>query len=361
MIAPFPHSSLAAWGIVAIGTLGVLVRPFRLPEAVWAVAGAVALVVSSLLSPADALRGVGKGADVYFFLIGMMLLAELAQREGLFDWVAAIAVSHAKGSGIRLFVLVYLVGIVVTAFLSNDATAVVLTPAVYAATRAARTEPLPYLYICAFIANAASFVLPISNPANLVLFGGDLPALGAWLARFGPASVVSIAVTFVFLYGSQREALAGEIAAPAKAPALARGGLVVALALVGAAILLMIVSALGHDLGLPTFLVGVATLLIVASFRGFEPFGALRHMSWSVLPLVAGLFVFVEALDRTGVIAWLGEALRQGARDTPLQAAWIGAFAAGFGSNLVNNLPVGLLAGPASASRSRRKRSSMRC
>ena len=67
-------------------------------------------------------------------------------------------------------------------FLSNDATAVVLTPAVYAATRAARVkEPLPYLFICAFIANAASFVLPISNPANLVVYGGAHAAAAAWL------------------------------------------------------------------------------------------------------------------------------------------------------------------------------------
>jgi arsenical pump membrane protein len=61
--------------------------------------------------------------------------------------------------------LVYLVGTAVTVFLSNDATAVVLTPAVYAAVKKAGTKALPYLLICAFIANAASFVLPISNPA----------------------------------------------------------------------------------------------------------------------------------------------------------------------------------------------------
>ena len=67
------------------------------------------------------------------------------------------------------------VGTLVTIFLSNDATAVVLTPAVAAATRTAKVEPLPYLFICAFIANAASFVLPISNPANLVLYGDHMP------------------------------------------------------------------------------------------------------------------------------------------------------------------------------------------
>ena len=73
----------------------------------------------------------------------------------------------------------------------QPATAVVLTPAVFAAARAAKLEPLPYVYICAFIANAASFVLPISNPANLVLFDGAVPDLLQWLARFALPSLSS--------------------------------------------------------------------------------------------------------------------------------------------------------------------------
>jgi arsenical pump membrane protein len=78
--------------------------------------------------------------------------------------------------------------------LSNDATAIVLTPAVYAATRAAGAAPLPYLLVCAFIANAASFVLPISNPANLVVFGARMPHLLDWLRQLALPSVASIVV-----------------------------------------------------------------------------------------------------------------------------------------------------------------------
>jgi arsenical pump membrane protein len=110
----------------------------------------------------------------------------------VFDWLAALAVEHARGSPQRLFTLVYGVGAAVTVLLSNDATAIVLTPAVYAATRAAGATPLPYLFVCAFIANAASFVLPISNPANLVIFGSHMPHLAAWLAQFGLPSVISM-------------------------------------------------------------------------------------------------------------------------------------------------------------------------
>ncbi|HEY0205023.1 MAG TPA: SLC13 family permease, partial [Acetobacteraceae bacterium] len=158
-------SPWTTWGIAAAATAGVIVRPFSWPEWVWAVAGAALLVLLGLLSPSDAAAGVARGLDVYLFLVGMMLLAELARQEGLFDWLAARAARLAHGSGTRLFTLVFLVGTVVTVFLSNDATAVVLTPAVAAVVRTAKAEhPLPYLFICAFIANAASFVLPISNP-----------------------------------------------------------------------------------------------------------------------------------------------------------------------------------------------------
>src|SRR5207342_2805383 len=99
----------------------------------------------------------------------------------------------------------------VTVFMSNDATAVVLTPAVYAAARQARAPPLPYLMACAFIANAASFVLPISNPANLVLYGNHIPALWPWLKQFALPSILSIAATYPVLRFLFHEDLRGEI------------------------------------------------------------------------------------------------------------------------------------------------------
>jgi len=89
--------AVASWGIAGLATAGVIVRPFRWPEATWAVAGAAALVVFGLLPWTDAVAGVRRGLDVYLFLIGMMLIAELARQEGLFDWLAALAVEHARG------------------------------------------------------------------------------------------------------------------------------------------------------------------------------------------------------------------------------------------------------------------------
>ncbi|AWN36858.1 arsenic transporter [Methylobacterium radiodurans] len=341
--------NLATWGIAGLATLGVIVRPMGWPEAIWAVLGAAALVVLGLLPPGTAWAGVLKGTDVYLFLVGMMLLAEIARKEGLFDWLAGLAVRAARGSATRLFLLVYAVGTLVTVFLSNDACAVVLTPAVYAAARAARAQdPLPYLFICAFIANAASFVLPISNPANLVVFAEHMPPLAEWLRTFGLPSAAAILATYVALRITQNGALkAMTLAAEVETAPLGTGGKVAAAGILATAGALIAASAAGIDLGLPTFAAGVATTLVVLMIRRGGLVDVVRDVSWGVLPLVAGLFVLVEALETTGVLRLLADTLRAWASADPAATAWAGGALVAFGTNLVNNLPAGLLAGAA--------------
>ncbi|MEX6505377.1 SLC13 family permease, partial [Jiella sp. M17.18] len=231
------------WVISGLSVAGVILRPFAVPEWIFAAGGALALVALGLLPLQLAAEGVASGADVYLFLAGMMLLAEIARREGLFDYLASFAARHARGSPTRLFALTYGVGVLVTVFLSNDATAVVLTPAVAAVARAAKAkDAVPYLLVCAFVANAASFVLPISNPANLVIFGGAMPGLADWLARFALPSLVAVAATFAALWATQRRALEGRVESDVAPPRLGRGGRVAAAGLVLAALVLVTAS-----------------------------------------------------------------------------------------------------------------------
>jgi arsenical pump membrane protein len=339
----------AAWAVAALATLGVIVRPWRLPEAIWAVLGAMALVVLALLPWTSALRAIGKGTDVYLFLVGMMLLAELARKEELFDWLAALAVQKARGSPRKLFGLVYAVGTVVTVFLSNDATAVVLTPAVYAAAKAARAEPLPYLFVCAFVANAASFVLPISNPANLVVFGNHMPPLLSWLAQFGVPSLLSIGATYVTLRLTQRKFLRQEICRDVLLPNLSRGGRLTACGIAITAAALLLASAFEWQLGFPTFIAGAATALAVFLFKREAPWDVLKNISWGVLPLVAGLFVLVEGLDRTGVLGALSHLLHTTVGESVTASAFVAGSIVAVGGNLTNNLPAGLIAGSVAA------------
>jgi arsenical pump membrane protein len=338
------HSAI--WIISLLAVSGVIIRPFKVTEAIYAVSGAALLILLQLIKPAEGLRGVLSGLDVYLFLTGMMLLAETAREEKLFDWLAAHATRMAKGSSSRLFLLIYLVGIVVTTFLSNDATAVVLTPAVAAAVKASKVEkPLPYLLICAFIANAASFVLPISNPANLVIYGSHMPSLLHWLRQYSLPSFSAILVTYLVLRYTQRSSLKSTIKRDLDIPTLSQGGKTALIGIAATALVLLISSALAIQLGLPTAITGIITSAIVIIRAKKNPMIVIKGVSWSVLPLVMGLFVIVEALNQTGLIQLLTAALTSGISQSVAGAAWLTGGLIAFVCNLVNNLPAGLIAG----------------
>jgi arsenical pump membrane protein len=331
--------------IVAASIALMLVRPRGIREVYWIGGGAALLVVLRLVPLRLAGHAIAEGADVYLFLIGMMLLSELAREHGVFEWLSAAAVRGARGSCSLLFTLVYAAGTVVTIFMSNDATAVVLTPAILAAVRKAKVEPLPYLFVCALIANAASFVLPISNPANLVVFHKNMPTLGHWLVSFGVPSLVSIASTYAVMRWIFRKQLRCSIEHEVEAKPLNSYGKLVVGGLVGMTAVLLTASAIGWDLGLPTCLAALAITGAVSIKARSNPLRLAREISWETIALVGGLFILVDAVESVGALrvtqAWLAQAQRLG----PGAGALAISVAVGIANNLVNNLPLGLIAG----------------
>jgi arsenical pump membrane protein len=331
--------------IVAASILLMLARPRGIREVWWISGGALLLILLRLIPLKLAGNAVAEGSDVYLFLTGMMLLSELAREQGVFDWVASIAIRGAKGSCSRLFMLVYGAGTLVTIFMSNDATAVVLTPAILAAVRKARVAPLPYLFVCALIANAASFVLPISNPANLVVFHTGMPPLTQWLAAFTIPSVLSIAATFLVMRLLFREDLRKTIECNVEDVHLTANGKLVLAGLALMIAVLLSASAMKKDLGLPTCLAALVITTAVSINAKQSPVKLLKEISWSTLLLVAGLFVMVRAVESQGALQWTQQWLNRAAGLGQNFAAMVAGFTVGVANNIVNNLPLGLIAG----------------
>ena len=330
--------------IVALSILLMLLRPRNIPQVYWVGAGALLLVLTRLIPLSLAGRAVAKGTDVYLFLAGMMLLSELAREQGVFDWIASVAVHHARGSDTRLFALLYLAGVAVTVCLSNDATAIVLTPAVLASVRRARVNPLPFLFACAMIANAASFVLPISNPANLVVFHNGMPPLSDWLIAFLFPSLLSIVVTFIVLRLYFRRDLTSAVDASSDPVTLTTDGELVLIGLALMVAVLLTASAFGKDLGLPTFIAAVIITAILLIRTRCSPTPLLKQISWSTLALVAALFILVEAMQSIGALTFTEHALLAAQHLTAPIAALTVGFTVGIANNLINNLPLGLIA-----------------
>jgi arsenical pump membrane protein len=206
-------------------------------------------------------------------------------------------------------------------------------------------KPLPFLLICAFIANAASFVLPISNPANLIIYKSHLPSLWQWLRQYTIPSLTAIFSTFVLLGFTQRKDLHQKIESNTIEPKITSGAKTALLGITVTAIILLVCSAIDIQLGLPTFITGIATSAIVIIRSQKKPWIIIKGVSWSILPLVAGLFIIVEALNKTGIITMLSDILQHSLTNSVTATTWLSGLITAYGCNLLNNLPAGLIVG----------------
>src|SRR5215472_9128241 len=263
--------------IVALSILLMLLRPRNIPQVYWVGAGALLLVLTRLIPLSLAGRAIAKGTDVYLFLAGMMLLSELAREQGVFDWIASVAVHHARGSDTRLFALLYLAGVAVTFIVLR-------------------------LY---FRRDLTSAVDASSDPVTLTTDGE--------LVLIGLALMVAVLLT---------------------------------------------ASAFGKDLGLPTFIAAVIITAILLIRTRCSPTPLLKQISWSTLALVAALFILVEAMQSIGALTFTEHALLAaqhlaapigapgipGGRFLPAGVTLAVGFTVAIANNLLNNLPVGLIA-----------------
>jgi arsenical pump membrane protein len=178
---PAPLAETIALLLLA-GTLAfAIVRPGGLPEAVAAVPAAVVVVAAGILPAHAALRELRGLGPTIGFLAAVLVLAELCEREGLFDAAGHWMARGSLGRPVRLLALVFAVGAAVTVVLSLDATVVLLTPVVFQTAARLRLRPKPDVYACTHLANSASLLLPVSNLTNLLAFR----ASGLSFFRFG--------------------------------------------------------------------------------------------------------------------------------------------------------------------------------
>ena len=144
--------------------------------------------------------------------------------------------------------------------------------------------------------------MPISNPANLVVFRTGMPPLGTWLADFAVASLLSIVVTFFVLRFMFREELGKSIDCEVDDVDLSGSGKLVLAGLALMIAVLLTASAFRQDLGLPTCLAALVITAAASVRSRSNPIHLAKEISWATLILVAVLFVLVDAVESQGFL-----------------------------------------------------------
>jgi arsenical pump membrane protein len=309
-----------------------------------AVPGAVYLVLVGALGYADAEGAVRQIAPTVGFLVVVLLLAHLADREGLFTWAAALTARQAGRSAPGLLARVVVLSAVVTAVLSLDATVVLLTPVVLATAAHMRVSARPHAWAAGHLANSASLLLPVSNLTNLLAFATTglsfLHFTGLMLAPW----LVAVAVEWLVLRRIFRADLAVPVGDPVtEVPPPPRLALVV----VGLTVAGFGVASLA---GVSPVWPAVAGVLVLAVRRLIARTSTVVELVTAAdVPFalfVFGLSVVVLAVLDNGLESGLAAVLPDG---TSLPALLGVAAVSAVLANLVNNLPATLALLPVAA------------
>ncbi|WP_051684393.1 SLC13 family permease [Blastococcus sp. URHD0036] len=329
---------LAASGAVLAATLAAALtsRP-RVPAAAVAAAGAVLVVAIGLVGPEDAGDAVRDVAPTIGFLVLVLVLAALADAEGLFTWAAAATAARAGRSPTALLARVGLLAAGVTAVLSLDATVVLLVPVVVGTAARMGIPARPHAVLTGHLANSASLLLPVSNLTNLLAFA----ATGLTFLHFaglmlGPW-LVAVAVEYLVLRWLFRAELSGTAdTAPGPVPPIPRAALaVVALTVAGFGV----ASLTGVPPAWPAALGAAALALRRLRARTSRPADLVRAADLPFAVFVAGLAVVVLAVRRSGLESIVAGVVPDGSSLLALLAvAGIAAVLA----NVLNNLPATL-------------------
>jgi Na+/H+ antiporter NhaD/arsenite permease-like protein len=280
--------------------------------------------------------------NVIFLLAGMMVIASALGRTGFFEWLGVRAVHASGAKPFRLLILLAIVTAVMSAFLDNVTTVVLMTPVALVTARRLQVAPYPFLTSQIVASNIGGTATLIGDPPNIMIGSAAGLDFGAFLLNLGPVVIVIlvaylVTLRFVFREGltvsdDRREAL---LASPSEQVIRDRKLLIQSLAVLSLTTLgFLFHRALGVEAATVALL--GATLLLLIS--GLDTHEAFRNVEWTTLLFFVGLFILVEGVVQVGIIGTVADALAEAGGDVRLVAiglVWVSAVA----SAIVDNIP----------------------
>jgi len=336
-------------GVVLLATVAALyLRPFGARDWQVAAAGGAAAWALGPIGLGGGLEVVADSANILAFFFGLMLIAAGAEAAGLYARAARLLAGRRTARA--RVALVLLLGTGITAVLSNDATPLVLTPAIFAAGSVTARATTDAAFAATFTADGASLLLPVSNPVNLLFFERFELGFGGYLRLVTPAALAGIAALALV---TRRRSAGGREAEAGAGRHVAIDRPVLPALVVVAGLAAAYVAAGLRDLPLGAVTLGGGAAMATAARLGGPIDGRQfrRHVAPGVLVFVAGLLLLVENVVAAGALDWLAGVLGWLEERPVLVTVAGGAVIAAALANLMNNWPSALLLAATIASR----------
>lgn len=318
-----------------------LIATDRLDRTAVALAGGLAMIALGVIDQSEAFAAID--LNVIFLLAGMMILAGILRRTGFFQWIAIRVIRLSGGEPIRLLVVLSIVTAVLSAFLDNVTTVVLVAPVTLYVASVLGLSAIPFLVAQILASNIGGSATLIGDPPNILIGSASGLDFNAFLFNMAPVSILILGVFLVVapvlfrsqLRGSGNDAgalLALDEAAVITDPALLRRALIV----LGFTILGFLLQG---PLGLETATIALLGATILLLVTRVDPEPAFREVDWPTLFFFVGLFMLVEGLVATGIVRAIGESLVEMTGGAPVPTTLGLLWLSGIASGIIDNIP----------------------
>ena len=349
MISSFvsSHSVMISAGLLILAYIFIALE--KIPKVVIALLGGAITIILGLVSQTKAVDGVLNphyfvnfiDFNVIFLLVSMMIIVSITTRSGVFSWMANELLKFTKGHPIRILFTLGIFTAVVSAFLDNVTTVILIMPITFAIAKKLDIDPVPYLLTEVFASNIGGTATLIGDPPNIIIGSAGGLSFMDFVKELTPiVCIILLAVVTVLALIFKKslkadETKMAEIAKIDNSHSITDKNLMIRSTTI---LLLVILGFVLHDkLHIETSVVAMLGASILLIFE--KPTDILRDVEWNTIFFFIGLFIIIGGLEASGGIKMMAEWIIQVTQGSQAATSMIILWASGIISGVIDNIP----------------------
>ena len=320
----------------------------KVEKTIVAILGAFFVLLLRLVSFEDAISAID--FNVIFLLVGMMVSVYILSQTGFFEWIATLLARKAGGDPFRITLIFLVATAILSAFLDNVTTMILLAPVTILIMQLLEISPVPVLILEALASNIGGAATLIGDPPNIIIGSKAGLTYNDFVFHAAPG----IAVVFVVFLGTVYLMFRKMWDVPLEirervtksTPSLAiidRRKMITALAVLG----LILAGFMTQSLtGIESGIIALAGSMLMLALCRVNVDRSFIHVEWNVIFFFVGLFIIVSALEHNGVIDLLAGGLLGAAGNNLFLLCVIVLAGSAFISAVLDNIPFTLTMAP---------------